>query len=100
MLNNNSFHEFAKSLRGELIQPGDQRYDIARKLYNGISTGDREQSLSAPMFVVARCAQWWPGMIVRGLPGRGILTDDSAGDNLTMRSPRSTLPSNISQLSE
>jgi hypothetical protein len=36
MLNDNSFHEFAQELRGELIQPGDQRYDTARKLYNGM----------------------------------------------------------------
>jgi FAD/FMN-containing dehydrogenase len=36
MLNDNSFHEFAKELRGELIQPGDQRYDTVRKLYNGM----------------------------------------------------------------
>jgi FAD/FMN-containing dehydrogenase len=32
----NSFQAFGESLRGELIQPGDQRYDTARKLYNGM----------------------------------------------------------------
>src|ERR1700733_6002769 len=31
-----SFQSFAKSLRGELIEPDDQRYDTARKLYNGM----------------------------------------------------------------
>ena len=32
----NSFQAFGESLRGELIQPDDQRYDTARKLYNGM----------------------------------------------------------------
>jgi FAD/FMN-containing dehydrogenase len=32
----NSFRALAESLRGELIQPGDQYYDNARKLYNGM----------------------------------------------------------------
>jgi FAD/FMN-containing dehydrogenase len=36
VLSDNSFQAFGESLRGELIQPGDQRYDTARKLYNGM----------------------------------------------------------------
>jgi FAD/FMN-containing dehydrogenase len=32
----NSFQAFRESLRGELIQPDDERYDSARKLYNGM----------------------------------------------------------------
>jgi hypothetical protein len=36
MMTDNSFQAFGKSLRGELIQPDDQRYDTARKLYNGM----------------------------------------------------------------
>jgi FAD/FMN-containing dehydrogenase len=32
-MTDNSFQAFGKSLRGELIQPDDQRYDTARKLY-------------------------------------------------------------------
>ena len=32
----NSFQAFRESLRGDLIQPDDQRYDSARKLYNGM----------------------------------------------------------------
>jgi hypothetical protein len=36
MLSDNSFKAFREDLRGELIQPDDQRYDTARKLYNGM----------------------------------------------------------------
>ena len=36
MLSDNSFQALEESLRGELIQPDDQRYDTARKLYNGM----------------------------------------------------------------
>jgi hypothetical protein len=31
-MTDNSFQAFGESLRGELIQPDDQRYDTARKL--------------------------------------------------------------------
>ena len=45
VITENSFQAFGESLRGELIQPDDQGYDIARKLYNGMidrpATGDR-----------------------------------------------------------
>lgn len=41
----NSLQAFGESLRGALIQPDDQGYDTARKLYNGMidrpATGDR-----------------------------------------------------------
>jgi FAD/FMN-containing dehydrogenase len=43
-----SFQSFRKSLRGELIEPDDQRYDTARKLYNGMI--DRRP------LAIARCA--------------------------------------------
>jgi FAD binding domain len=36
VLSDNSFQALGESLRGELIQPDDQRYDTARKLYNGM----------------------------------------------------------------
>jgi hypothetical protein len=36
VLSDNSFQALEESLRGELIQPDDQRYDTARKLYNGM----------------------------------------------------------------
>lgn len=36
MLSDNSFQALEESLRGELIQPDDQHYDTARKLYNGM----------------------------------------------------------------
>ena len=48
MLSDNSFQVLEESLRGELIQPDDQRYDAARKLYNEmIDRGPR---------AIARCA--------------------------------------------
>jgi hypothetical protein len=34
VLSDNIFQALGESLRGELIQPDDQRYDTARKLYN------------------------------------------------------------------
>ena len=36
MLDEKTIASLAQSLRGELIQPGDARYDEARKLYNGM----------------------------------------------------------------
>jgi FAD/FMN-containing dehydrogenase len=48
MINENNFYELANKLRGELIQPDDQRYDSARKLYNGMI--DRRPR------AIARCA--------------------------------------------
>lgn len=36
VLSDNSFQALEESLRGELIQPDDQRCDTARKLYNGM----------------------------------------------------------------
>jgi hypothetical protein len=47
-MTDNSFQAFGESLRGELIQPDDQRYDTARKLYNGMI--DRRPR------AIARCA--------------------------------------------
>lgn len=35
-ISDESVREFRKSLRGELIQPGDAKYDEARKVYNGM----------------------------------------------------------------
>jgi len=34
--NDQSVQTFAQNLRGELIQPADQQYETARKLYNGL----------------------------------------------------------------
>ena len=48
VLSDNSFQALEESLRGELIQPDDQRYDTARKLYNGMI--DRRPR------AIARCA--------------------------------------------
>lgn len=48
MPNDQSVQAFAQNLRGELIQPADQQYETARKLYNGMI--DRR-----PRFI-ARCA--------------------------------------------
>jgi FAD/FMN-containing dehydrogenase len=48
MISENSFYELANKLRGELIEPDDQRYDSARKLYNGMI--DRRPR------AIARCA--------------------------------------------
>ena len=48
MLNDTSIEKFRASLRGELIQPSDERYDEARKLWNGMF--DRRPTL------IARCA--------------------------------------------
>lgn len=48
MLSDNIFQALGESLRGELIQPDDQRYDTARKLYNGMI--DRRPR------AIARCA--------------------------------------------
>src|ERR1700724_2329634 len=36
MLNENSVLEMKTTLRGKLIEPGDKRYDDARKVYNGM----------------------------------------------------------------
>jgi hypothetical protein len=36
MLNDTTVEKFKASLRGELIQRSDPRYDEARKLYNGM----------------------------------------------------------------
>ncbi|MHC4205263.1 MAG: FAD-binding protein, partial [Planctomycetota bacterium] len=44
----NAILEFKQSLRGELIQPGDESYDGARKVYNAMI--DRRPGL------IARCA--------------------------------------------
>ena len=48
MLNDTSIEKFRASLRGELIRPSDERYDEARKLWNGMF--DRRPAL------IARCA--------------------------------------------
>ncbi|HWU38875.1 MAG TPA: FAD-binding oxidoreductase [Candidatus Acidoferrum sp.] len=48
MLNETTITKFKASLRGELIEPGDQRYDAARQVYNGMI--DRRPRL------IARCA--------------------------------------------
>lgn len=48
MLDANQIQAFEESLRGELIQPGDQRYEAARQLYNAMI--DRRPRL------IARCA--------------------------------------------
>ncbi len=47
-LDETTIQEFGTSLRGELIRPADERYDEARKVYNGMI--DRHPSL------IARCA--------------------------------------------
>ncbi len=36
MLNENAIADFKANLRGRLIQPSDQDYDEARKVYNGM----------------------------------------------------------------
>ena len=36
MLDEATVEEFRVSLRGELIQPGDEDYDEARKVFNGM----------------------------------------------------------------
>ena len=43
--------KFRESLRGELIQPGDQNYDEARKVYNGMI--DKKPAMIAKCFDVA-----------------------------------------------
>jgi FAD/FMN-containing dehydrogenase len=48
MLNDTNIKKFRASLRGELIQPSDERYNEARKLWNGMF--DRRPTL------IARCA--------------------------------------------
>ena len=48
MLNEETVKKFKASLRGALIQPNDEGYDIARKVYNGMI--DRRPRL------IARCA--------------------------------------------
>jgi FAD binding domain/Berberine and berberine like len=48
VLNDATIEKFKKSLRGDLIQPSDERYDEARKLWNGMF--DRRPAL------IARCA--------------------------------------------
>ena len=48
MLNDTTIEKFKASLRGELIQRSDERYDEARKLWNGMF--DRRPTL------IARCA--------------------------------------------
>jgi hypothetical protein len=48
MLNDTNIKKFRASLRGELIQPSDERYNEARKLWNGMF--DRRPTL------ITRCA--------------------------------------------
>ena len=48
MLNDTTIEKFKTTLRGELIQRSDERYDEARKLWNGMF--DRRPAL------IARCA--------------------------------------------
>ena len=48
MIDEATISEFKASLRGQLIQPGDEGYDAARKVYNGMI--DRRPRL------IARCA--------------------------------------------
>jgi hypothetical protein len=47
-MTDHSFQSFGKSLRGEMIEPDDRRYDTAPKLYNGMI--DRQP------LAIARCA--------------------------------------------
>src|SRR5437660_11512540 len=48
MLNEDSIADFKRNLRGRLIEPGDEDYDQARKVYNGMI--DKKPRL------IARCA--------------------------------------------
>src|SRR2546427_7671913 len=48
MLNENSIADFKANLRGQLIQPGDNDYDDARKVYNGM--------IHKKPRMIARCA--------------------------------------------
>ncbi len=48
MLNENSIADFKANLRGRLIEPGDQAYDEARKVYNGM--------IHKKPQLIARCA--------------------------------------------
>src|SRR6476661_5888526 len=48
MLNENSIADFKTNLRGRLIQPGDNDYDDARKVYNGM--------IHKKPRLIARCA--------------------------------------------
>ena len=48
MLNDASVKEFSAGLRGELIQRSDERYETARKLYNGM--------IDKRPLLIARCA--------------------------------------------
>src|SRR5256886_6291768 len=48
MLNENSIADFKANLRGRLIQPGDNDYDDARKVYNGM--------IHKKPRLIARCA--------------------------------------------
>src|SRR5437870_12864610 len=48
MLNENSIADFKRDLRGRLIGPGDEDYDEARKVYNGM--------IHKKPRLIARCA--------------------------------------------
>src|SRR5437660_4655682 len=48
MLNEDSIADFKRNLRGRLIEPGDEDYDQARQVYNGMI--DKRPRL------IARCA--------------------------------------------
>src|SRR5437899_12543673 len=48
MLNENSIADFKANLRGQLIQPGDNDYDDAREVYNGM--------IHKKPRLIARCA--------------------------------------------
>ncbi len=48
MIASSAFHQLKSRFRGELIVPGDQQYDAARKVFN--VTIDRKPAL------IARCA--------------------------------------------
>ena len=50
MLNETTIGTFKSSLRGELIEPSDGRYETARKVYNGmIDRQPRHDRAAAPM---------------------------------------------------
>ena len=51
MVSEETIQQFGESLRGDLIQPGDQNYDEARKVYNAMI--DKKPAIIAKCFDVA-----------------------------------------------